>query len=241
METWVKLSTVVLLAVTMATVAKSAPQVILDEPEERKDVPLGSSLTLSCSFKPYKRVRLMWCFNRTRTITQCSQNRPLYTELYNKSEKQNSKDKVPDLEKIWFNYTLSNVTFNDSGWYFCCFSVEIPTLQQGCSNGTQVNIIPTLPTDQTSLDWWLWVVVGASSLLLVILIVSVCFSLRRRRRCRNRGIECPIYANTRPVLSKQPSPRPGMQLDSLKTVPPPKTLRTPSPARKYEGRRSPKT
>lgn len=43
----------------------------------------------------------------------------------------------------------------------------------------------------------------------------------------------PIYANTRPVANKQPSPRPGMQLQSLKTASP-QNLQDLTAGRRYE-------
>lgn len=47
--------------------------------------------------------------------------------------------------------------------------------------------------------------------------------------------EDPIYANTRPVANKQPSPRPGMKVQPLKTASSSQNLRLhPSPGARYE-------
>ncbi|XP_035862868.1 uncharacterized protein LOC116063511 isoform X3 [Sander lucioperca] len=46
--------------------------------------------------------------------------------------------------------------------------------------------------------------------------------------------EDPIYANTRPVANKQPSPRPAMPVGNLKTASSSQNLRNPSPGRRYD-------
>ncbi|KAM8875349.1 uncharacterized protein AB9W97_016189 isoform 2-T2 [Spinachia spinachia] len=83
------------------------------------------------------------------------------------------------------------------------------------------------------MDRWIWISLGVTSVLLVVLLlIRVSLS---RRRCRRRGEE-PIYVNTRPVTSKQPSPRLGS--DHLREPSSPENIRKQSPCRKYnEGKR----
>ncbi|XP_013766543.1 uncharacterized protein LOC102192601 [Pundamilia nyererei] len=151
---------------------------------------------------------------------------------------------ISDCENIFTNKTeqdsrktciLSNVNTNHSGWYFCKVTTEIPSLTEIHSNGTEVNVWQTFPpADPPALsdNWWIWVVLGASSFILFILTVT-CVLLSRRQENR----EEPIYANT---PNKQPSPRPSMSAAavSLKAASSFQDPRTPSPASRYdEGKR----
>ncbi|KAK1897656.1 putative plasma membrane protein [Dissostichus eleginoides] len=88
------------------------------------------------------------------------------------------------------------------------------------------------PTESLPLlDLWMWISLGVSTFILIVLLV-VCLLLRRRHR-RSRA-EDPIYANTRPVANKHPSPRPGVPVDTLKKASSSQNLRNPSPARRCQ-------
>eukprot|EP00063_Salmo_salar_P097546 XP_014072381.1 PREDICTED: transmembrane and immunoglobulin domain-containing protein 2 isoform X4 [Salmo salar] len=114
--------------------------------------------------------------------------------------------------------------------------VEIPVLQQACSNGTQVNISDNQMKSTTYTP--LMTAVGAASAIPVTLLVLI-WILLQRRRCKSR--ENPIYSNMPPPRSaiKQPSPHPGIQMDNQKIPSPLKHTRTPPTAHYSEHLRTP--
>ncbi|KAM6939379.1 uncharacterized protein PEZ65_005453 [Lycodopsis pacificus] len=247
MEMWLKRSTLVLL--TAALVISDQTLVILNENRTTVKVPLGSSVSFQCRLKieTEERHRVFWFLNRSSFESHNLSNMTFPKSAKNSSlesnqTKQDSRDEAQDTERTWPTYILPNITEQDSGWYFCNVTIEIPTLKQISSNGTEVIITKSKenttypatvsPIDNFALiDQWMWIALGVSSVVLIVLLV-ICVLLRRRRR-RIRE-EDPVYANTRPVAKKQPSPRPGM--DHLKAV---SSSQTPqSPGRKYdEGKR----
>ncbi|KAI3368921.1 hypothetical protein L3Q82_025895 [Scortum barcoo] len=114
---------------------------------------------------------------------------------------------------------------------------------------------------QPFMEQWMWITLGVLAFILIVLLV-VCAVLRRRHRTSRAGgrifnnssvgmlyaqqvtlfvlsdAEDPVYANTRSVVSKQPSPRPGGPADNLKAVSSSENLRNPSPGQRYgEGNR----
>ncbi|XP_034440014.1 uncharacterized protein LOC117760803 isoform X1 [Hippoglossus hippoglossus] len=214
---WLKQSTLVLL--TVAVMVVSGKQYVILGEEQRKVDVLGSSLTLGCPLNTsrYERFRLQWSFSPSGSSDNAS----------NISSSMVKNDKLLDIRE---NHTLPNVTLKNSGWYFCEVTVEIPFSNVIKSNGTQIVIAKSLmeatvypslvtskqanPEDPQPIHWWMWLLLGVST---VILIVLLFITVMLRRRCRSRRAEDQIYANTHPVAHKQPSPRPSLPLDSLKT------------------------
>ncbi|XP_034440016.1 uncharacterized protein LOC117760803 isoform X3 [Hippoglossus hippoglossus] len=196
---WLKQSTLVLL--TVAVMVVSGKQYVILGEEQRKVDVLGSSLTLGCPLNTsrYERFRLQWSFSPSGSSDNAS----------NISSSMVKNDKLLDIRE---NHTLPNVTLKNSGWYFCEVTVEIPFSNVIKSNGTQIVIAN--PEDPQPIHWWMWLLLGVST---VILIVLLFITVMLRRRCRSRRAEDQIYANTHPVAHKQPSPRPSLPLDSLKT------------------------
>ncbi|XP_068558518.1 uncharacterized protein [Cebidichthys violaceus] len=243
MEMWLKRSTLVLL--TAALVISDQALVILDEKRstEAVKVPHGSSVTFQCRLKTgaHDTFRVIWYLNPSTFDLH-----NLSVEFFNKSAKKSrvvsnktKQDSKEDTEETWPTYTLSNATDQDSGWYFCKVIIDIPVLIQINSSGTEVVITKSeehttdpatvSPTENfTHVDRWMWIMLGVSSVILIVLLV-VCVLLTRRHR---RSREDPIYANTRPVASKQPSPRPGT--DHLKAGSSSQNPRNPSPGRRYD-------
>ncbi|CAK6955194.1 uncharacterized protein LOC121900196 [Scomber scombrus] len=236
MEMSLKQSTLVLLTVAIAVMSAQVT-VTLDEEQKRVDVPHGSSLTLYCSLEGQGRFRIAWffkcCGNKTIDINATVFNKSTKTSNETSSKtKQNLKEDLP-------KHTLSSVTYNDSGWYFCNVTIEIPYLKHYESKGAEVIVgtgktVTEHTTYQTQVhvsptnffeEWWLWILVGGSVLVLIVLII-ICVLMRRRQHIRE--LQTPIYGNMRP------SPRPGAPADKLKTVSSCQNLRTPNPGRKYE-------
>ncbi|XP_031724358.1 uncharacterized protein LOC116395011 [Anarrhichthys ocellatus] len=235
MEMWLKRSTLVLL--TAALVISDQALVILNETRTTVKVPLGSSVTFQCRLKieTHGRLRVIWFLNPSSF-----ESHNLSEEIFSKSAKNSSlvsnktmqdyKDEGQDTEGTWPTYILSNATEQDSGWYFCRVTTDIPILKHINSSGTEVVITTVSPMDNfTLIDQWMWITLGVSIVILIVLLV-ICVLLRRRRHGSRE--EDPVYANTRPVANKQPSPRPGM--DHLKAVSSSQNPRNPSPGRKYD-------
>ncbi|XP_028444258.1 uncharacterized protein LOC114562157 isoform X2 [Perca flavescens] len=226
MEMWLKLSTLLFLT---ALVISGQAFVILDEMPKRMEVAFGSSVNFQCGLKAVddSRFWVKWYFNPSGASFNESH------QFCNKSVKpsnqtnQDLREEEPDTQ-CWIK---SNVTHQDSGWYFCKVTIEIPSLTHKCSNGTEVIISTVSHTYNVHLNHWIWILLGVSTFILIVLLV-LCVLLRRRLR-RSRG-EDPIYANTRPVANKQPSPRPAMAVDNLKTASSSQNLRNPSPGRRYD-------
>ncbi|CAK6955192.1 uncharacterized protein LOC121900196 [Scomber scombrus] len=135
MEMSLKQSTLVLLTVAIAVMSAQVT-VTLDEEQKRVDVPHGSSLTLYCSLEGQGRFRIAWffkcCGNKTIDINATVFNKSTKTSNETSSKtKQNLKEDLP-------KHTLSSVTYNDSGWYFCNVTIEIPYLKHYESKGAEV-------------------------------------------------------------------------------------------------------
>ncbi|XP_029005274.1 uncharacterized protein LOC114854764 isoform X2 [Betta splendens] len=212
MEMWRKQPTLMLFAAALASAQYS---VILDQTPRQEYVPLGSSLILRC--------RLMIPQYQKLRVTFYHYSKNISDKVYNHSSNISITEKIA-FEKT---YTLSNVTYEDAGWYCCKVTTEIPSYKVVDSSRTQVNITTELPKGEAaSVPWWMWIIVGASAFALLLLLV-ICILLRRR--CHKRRDPDPIYINTRPMVNKQPSPRP----DNLKAAVS-QQLRTPSPGRRYE-------
>ncbi|XP_041791829.1 uncharacterized protein LOC121605809 isoform X5 [Chelmon rostratus] len=227
MEMWLKRSTLVFLTVIVAAAGTSGQvPVILNKTQLTVYIPLGSSLTFHCRLRIEKYVtfRVLWYFNPFESSFNDSHK--LTQELHNKSARTSTNETERDGQTL-SKYTLSDATERNSGWYFCRVIVEIPILNISESSGTHVVI-----NNLSLLDWWLWITLGVSAVILIVLLV-ICVLMRKRGR--SSRAEDPVYANTRPVASKQPSPRPDMPVENLKMVPSSQTVRNPSPGRRYEG------
>ncbi|XP_045904721.1 uncharacterized protein LOC123970623 isoform X2 [Micropterus dolomieu] len=248
MEMWLKRSTLVLLTAVAAMGISGQRPVVLNETQYKVEVPFGSSVTFHCRLKifdTWERYRVNWYFNPSGcSFTDSHQ---LFLKMGSKSANTSTMvSKGPKDAETLLNYNLSAVTYNNSGWYFCSVTVEIPVLTVLNTSGTHVTIaksigdttypsLPTVtgkqvpPTDDNS-SWWMWIALGVSAFILIVLLV-ICVLLRRRH---SRSREDPIYANTRRVVSKQPSPRPGMPEGNLKMVSSSQDLRNPSPSRRHD-------
>ncbi|XP_071343523.1 uncharacterized protein [Trachinotus anak] len=238
MKVWLKDSTLVLLTVAVAALVVPGQQyVIVDNTTKKEEVTVGSSLTLHCGLgtESYERFRVGWYFNRSGPSWNQSQN--ISEKIVNKNSTEGKKDEM--------KLILLNVTYENSGWYFCKVTSEIPRHTITNSSGTQILIAEsfektTYPSLLTSkqvaapkkvpVPWWMWILLGVSVFILIVMLLL--YTLLRKK-C-GRTDEDPVYINTRP------SPRPGKQVSNLKTVPSSQNLCTPSCGRRYEeGKRRP--
>ncbi|XP_004554920.1 uncharacterized protein LOC101478408 isoform X1 [Maylandia zebra] len=244
MEMSLKQLILMLLTVAATAMVISGQTAVFLNETRTVRVPSGSDLALYCFLdtEKYERYRIFWYSNKSEK-SESSSNESICHKIINKPA---NKTENEDSKCI-----LSNVNTNHSGWYFCKVTTEIPSLTEIRSSGTEVNVsdseVTTYPSNVTNIkgqtfppadppalsdNWWIWVVLGASSFILFILTVT-CVLLSRRQENR----EEPIYANT---PNKQPSPRPSMSAAavSLKAASSFQDPRTPSPASRYdEGKR----
>ncbi|XP_041861338.1 uncharacterized protein LOC121652571 isoform X2 [Melanotaenia boesemani] len=252
MEMWLKCAALVLFVVAGAALEKQRNIITLDEkesspPERKEEVPPGSSLTFRFSLNSSEdRYRVYWYFNPSGpNFTKAHKAK---CEVMTFGSAKNSTEQ-PQLEKSCYNkdWDLTNVNESNAGWYFSKVIQEIPAMQTKESQIIKLIISKSLEESTTYLslvtskqvppessnwlaDWWLWILLGASSLILIILLVAC--AIQRQRACRSR--EEPVYANTRTKFSGDSSPRPSLAVNNLKSVPSSQHLRTPSPGRRYE-------
>ncbi|KAL6107443.1 uncharacterized protein ACO6RY_18217 [Pungitius sinensis] len=232
---WLEQLTLVLLSVSL--VISDPIPVVLDEEPRIVKVPLGSSVAFQCRLKTksYNRLRVLWRFSSAPCSNDATVKAFVNDTIFEKKTfidelnrtQPDSRDE--DREGTWRTFVPAKAEEQQGGCYYCEIRTEIPELHTTESRGTELVII----TETGIPAWWMWISLGVASVLMVVLLL-ICVSLSRRR-CRRRGEE-PVYANTRPVTSKQPSPRPGS--DHLKEPSCPQNIQKPSPSRKYnEGKR----
>jgi len=87
----------------------------------------GESVTVNCTFQPagkYK-VKLYYSLTPDLDITSTTDRA---SEKWHKSEKNDT----------WSTFIISSIKTDDSGWYFCEVTIDIPVLVKKCSDGIQV-------------------------------------------------------------------------------------------------------
>ncbi|XP_056895128.1 uncharacterized protein LOC130529169 isoform X2 [Takifugu flavidus] len=167
--------TLVVLATTSA-----GDLVILDKETKWVTLLSGSALRFKCDLNAdgFHRFTVMWYF----TSNQSSDIVKLNGSRINKT--------TTSINNAVLNYT-TNATEENSGWYFCHVTAELPNHHKNTSNRTKVTI---MSRPFTFKNFWQWVLVGASALILIVFLL-LCVLLRRR--CGKKSAEQPIYANTK--------------------------------------------
>lgn len=116
--------------------------VTLDETQKKVDIRNGSPLVLYCGLKIQnnERVRITWYFNPSGPFFEGSINLTdrIITQTNNNTSKKTNQDSGVKREEYFIS--LFNVAHNNSGWYFCKVTVEIPMYICLNSSGTQVNV-----------------------------------------------------------------------------------------------------
>ncbi|KAI1883179.1 hypothetical protein AGOR_G00242550 [Albula goreensis] len=169
--------------------------------------PSGSPLTLNCSLQSpaeAERIRVKWkhCSEPPHLTPrqECHEFSIVMATKNNSSStwEKHYEEKGLVLQVSGFmasSLTLVNPGLNDSGWYLCSFTEEIPLLRDLYSNWTEVVIEPYSTPALVMMDrvaWWVWVVVGVSAAAVTALIVVLGVLNRRRKTWR---AEHPVYAN----------------------------------------------
>ncbi|KAG9343357.1 hypothetical protein JZ751_014338, partial [Albula glossodonta] len=169
--------------------------------------PSGSPLTLNCSLqspKEAERIRVKWkhCPDPPHlTARQECHEFSIIMATENNSSSTRERHYEEKGLVLWVSgfmassLTLVNPGLNDSGWYLCSFTIEIPFLRDLYGNWTEVVIEPYSTPALVMMDrvaWWVWVVVGVSAAAVTALIVVLGVLNRRRKTWR---AEHPVYAN----------------------------------------------
>ncbi|XP_061100169.1 uncharacterized protein LOC133129837 [Conger conger] len=175
--------------------------------------PVGSPLTLRCTFTtPTEalRIRVSWehcpkppylyCRSRSSCLVAANRNS---SSLASANESECRDGHVWQVAgPSWSNLTLGKPGVEDSGWYHCTVSMEIPSLRKFNSdgNGTQVDVIAPGVSPQNEecfcVPWWVWVIVAAGVLILAAVSAGVACACWRRR---SQTTENPIYSNINPT------------------------------------------
>ncbi|CAH2299769.1 transmembrane and immunoglobulin domain-containing 2-like [Pelobates cultripes] len=125
---------------------------------------------------------VLWKGNDTRNVTQRNHNRSTYNLSNGKAELR-----------------INSVTVRDEGIYFCEINIEIPRLQHGRGNGTELGINKLNNTDNTGFSNWLdkykWYLTPISAIIIPVLILVYC--LYRKRKRRRECFQDHIYSNER--------------------------------------------
>lgn len=92
----------------------------------------GASVTMTCTFQPNENYILSWHYSQT-PILDCR-------SAYKIPEEQRFLKKK---KEDWSTLNITFIKANESGWYFCLVTQDIPVLIQHCSNGIQVLVTNT--------------------------------------------------------------------------------------------------
>ncbi|XP_039524608.1 uncharacterized protein LOC120477197 isoform X2 [Pimephales promelas] len=87
----------------------------------------GESVTLNCTFQPARKYKVKLYYSQTPDL-DCTSTTDRASEKWHKSEKNDT----------WSTFIISSIKTDDSGWYFCEVTIDIPVLVKKCSDGIQV-------------------------------------------------------------------------------------------------------
>ncbi|XP_058616062.1 uncharacterized protein LOC131530030 isoform X2 [Onychostoma macrolepis] len=132
-------SIIVVLLLTGALISNTLQEKSLNVQLEPKQIQVceGASVAINCTFQPSGMYKVRWYYSQT-PILDCR-----------------SAYKIPEGQRFlreknedWSTLSITFIKANESGWYFCEVTQDIPTLIQSCSNGIQV--IVDAPSTSTS-------------------------------------------------------------------------------------------
>ncbi|XP_055975704.1 transmembrane and immunoglobulin domain-containing protein 2 [Sorex fumeus] len=173
---------------------------VYQEPAVQKAAP-GSSVTFTCQVDDAQNVEKLWVIWNKDEVLLC-QARVNYRSFSQGTcgPRGRFSWRPPGV----FSLQLSPMSRNDSGHYTCCFTLEIPSLEEVSGNGTRLQVEETdsKRTDARETDsfpglYSVLLVVGMVTVTLVILGTAAC--IWRRCFCRHRHSgnppENPLYSN----------------------------------------------
>ncbi|XP_029988193.1 uncharacterized protein LOC115418035 isoform X2 [Sphaeramia orbicularis] len=218
METCLRPTTMMLLTVAVMVLPAPGELILYVVPREIH-LTVGSCVTLSCCAEESHRCWVEW-FRSSEPSLKNAASLTKYWRGHNSSGKstETQQQQCPQREKneqkCTMNlgeYTILNAKQNQTGWYFCQVTVDIPVLNKSDSEGA--NIIFEPPDSFMPFSWWIWIILGVSCLIVVVLLITCIL----KKKCTTTDIEDPIYANTHPPKC-QPSPRGRMLEENMKAA-----------------------
>ncbi|XP_051767320.1 uncharacterized protein LOC127521892 isoform X2 [Ctenopharyngodon idella] len=234
-----------LLVVTAGVLISNTELIVHLEPKNIT-VCEGDSVTLNCTFQPGGKYKVKWYYSQTPYL-DCNSATDEKREKWLISTGNND---------TWSTFNITSITTNDSGWYFCKVTRDIPVLVHNCSDGIQVlvdanstqnqtenqppstttealpttclnaTITSTSTSDPPNFDHPWWIWV-ALAVGCVVLVVSVVVLYILTRKSKDI-----IYENTKPVESGCWR-RNRNQMDNC-NLPASKKTETIKPLRKYD-------
>ncbi|XP_048022314.1 uncharacterized protein LOC125252777 isoform X2 [Megalobrama amblycephala] len=90
----------------------------------------GDSVTLNCTFQPAGKYKVKWYYSQTNL--GCNSATDGIREKLRISTENNDN---------WSTFNIPSIKTNDSGWYFCKVTRDIPILMENCSDGIQVLVL----------------------------------------------------------------------------------------------------
>ncbi|XP_073793853.1 uncharacterized protein [Danio rerio] len=81
----------------------------------------GASVKINCTFEPSKNHKVSWHYSKTPTLDCGSLPSRIKEKVY-----------------TWQILKINSTKTNDSGWYYCKITQDIPVLEEKCSDGAEV-------------------------------------------------------------------------------------------------------
>ncbi|GLD54671.1 uncharacterized protein AKAME5_002845400 [Lates japonicus] len=190
MEMWLTQSTLVLLAVAVGAMVVSGQEyVILVGAKSKEEVAFGSSLVLRCFLNTTisESFWVRWHFNASGSSFSDHSNIS-QKSFDNKTTKEDLRDEHGN---ILAEHVIPNVTLDNSGWYSCKVTTQIPRYHEYISSGTQV-VITIPPQAHQIVDQWMWILLGVSVFILIVLLLTYFWLRRRCRRSRGTGLSLSV-------------------------------------------------
>lgn len=204
----------------------------------------GDSVTINCTFQPGGKYKVKLYYSLIQDL-DCN------SPTLRTSEKWHNNTEIND---TWSIFNINSIKTEDSGFYFCKVTRDIPVLLQNCSDGIQVLVDRQQPTDNGSQEhpkhpdptttcttsatptltpisdspshtqWWIWLALAVGCVVLVVSIVVIYIFTRKTTEI--------IYENTKPVESGcWRGNRNQMEISNLAAS---KKTETIKPLRKYD-------
>ncbi|KAK7137153.1 hypothetical protein R3I93_017276 [Phoxinus phoxinus] len=120
----------VLLLVTGVLISNTLQEERLNVHLEPKYIKVceGESVSINCTFQPGGRYKVKLYYSRTPDL-DCNSPTVRTSEKWHINTGNNDN---------WSTFNISSIKTDDSGWYFCKVTRDIPVLEEKCSDGIQV-------------------------------------------------------------------------------------------------------
>lgn len=117
---------VLLLFVTGDLFCHAVQDLIIHVHPKQIDVCEGASVKINCRYKSSENYKVSWHYSKIQT-SDCNS---LTDKIYEDQDKENMYTR-PILK-------INSTKTNDSGWYYCKITQDIPVLEEKCSDGAKL-------------------------------------------------------------------------------------------------------